>query len=223
MIRSPPGLRDIERILRAAAPAVIAVSGGVDSMTLAYLAMGAMIRPPLLVHAISPAVPADATARVRHHAERKGWALQCLDAGEFSDTRYVANPVDRCYFCKTNLYRALRRDWLGPLFSGTNCDDLSDFRPGLMAAAEHEVRHPFVEAGIHKAEVRAIAAYLNLQDLADLPAQPCLSSRIETGIPIDARRLAVIDRLEARLRATVGEVDIRCRQRRTGLHVEIEL
>ena len=105
-----------------------------------------------MLHAVSPAVPPHATARVRAHAERHGWALTVADAGEFDDPRYRANPVDRCYFCKSNLYDRIRSVTEGTVASGTNLDDLGDYRPGLKAAAERGVVHPFVEAGIDKAD-----------------------------------------------------------------------
>lgn len=218
----PAGLGELERILLVVDRVAIALSGGVDSMTLAHVAMSAMPVKPLLFHALSSAVPASATVRVRDHAERWGWSLKCVDAGELDDSRYASNPLNRCYFCKSKLYDYIRREWSGPLFSGTNCDDLSDYRPGLIAAKEHDVRHPFVEAGIDKAGIRTIATYLGLDDIAGLPAQPCLSSRIETGIPIDSGSLLLIDQIETRLREVLGPVDVRCRLRKSGLHVEID-
>jgi uncharacterized protein len=108
-----------------------------------------------------------------------------------------------------------------PLASGTNVDDLSDYRPGLQAAAERDVVHPFVDAGIDKRQVRAIARQLGL-DCAELPAQPCLASRIETGIPIRAPDLGFIDTLESRLREMLGEdATVRVRVRAEGVEVEL--
>ena len=100
-----------------------------------------------------------------------------VDAGEFADPQYRANPVNRCFFCKANLYRTLGAMSDGIVASGTNCDDLSDYRPGLEAARLHNVRHPYVEAGIAKADVRTLAGELGLPEFAALPASPCLSSR----------------------------------------------
>ena len=95
--------------------------------------------------------------------------------------------------------------------SGTNTDDLGDFRPGLGAAKERLVRHPFVEAGVDKAAVRALARHHGLTDLAELPAQPCLASRVETGLPIIADQLDLIDRVERQTANALGAGDIRCR------------
>ncbi|HEX4883274.1 MAG TPA: adenine nucleotide alpha hydrolase, partial [Casimicrobiaceae bacterium] len=120
----------------------IAVSGGVDSMTLAHVAQRRSRTTATMVHACGPAVPAAARERVERHASAYGWALRLLDAGELDDQRYRANPVDRCYYCKTNLYDRIREQVGGPIASGTNLDDLDDFRPGLRAAGERGVVHP---------------------------------------------------------------------------------
>jgi uncharacterized protein len=208
-------------ILDALADPVVAVSGGVDSMTLAALVFRRRGTVARMVHAISPAVPAEATARVRAYAAREGWTLATIDAGEFADPDYRANPVNRCYFCKTNLYGEIARRFTGAILSGTNTDDLGDFRPGLKAAAEHDVRHPFVEAGLSKADVRALARSMSFDDLAELPAAPCLSSRVETGIGIDPADLALVDSVETRLRTILGKADIRCRVTARGVRIEL--
>jgi uncharacterized protein len=199
----------------------IAVSGGVDSMTLAHEAHRAGVPGLLVVHALSPAVPEEATVRVRDHAARFGWRLREVDAGEFADPRYRANPVNRCYFCKTNLYARITRVTGGPIASGANLDDLGDYRPGLLAASEHQVRHPFIEAGMDKKAVRALARALDLTDIAALPAQPCLSSRIETGIAISAEDLEFVAVMEHALRPHVPKgADLRCRVTHGGIVVE---
>jgi uncharacterized protein len=225
---------------------VVAVSGGVDSLTL--LAFAARRRPSLggadgsstsvtAVHAVSEAVPAAATMRVRQLATREGVALAEIDAGETRDDRYLANPVDRCFHCKSHLYDAIA-DHLAELtaervpfgvapgrtvVSGTNADDLHDYRPGLAAAAARGVRHPFVEAGVDKAGVRALARTLGLGSIAELPAQPCLASRVETGVRIEPRTLPAIGDVEEAVRARLGEgVTVRCRVRAAGVVVEIE-
>lgn len=202
-------------------PLVVAVSGGIDSLTLAAIAHR---HDPatLMVHARSPAVPAEATARVRELAGREGWNLREIEAGEFEDPEYLANPYNRCYFCKTNLYRSIRCITEGKIASGANLDDLSDYRPGLVAASENGVVHPFVEAQISKAMIRELARGHQLKAYADLPAQPCLASRVETGVPIRPRDMFFIDRLEAALRRILGELaTIRVRVRLSGVFVEL--
>jgi uncharacterized protein len=210
-------------VIRECADATIAVSGGVDSMTLASFAqriVGAgRVR---MAHALSPAVPAAATGRVRARAAAEGWRLDVLDAGEFADPRYRANPLNRCYFCKSNLYATLRGLTPGLVLSGANLDDLSDYRPGLRAADENGVRHPYVEAGLSKAHVRALARRLDLPELAELPASPCLSSRVETGIRIEPETLRLIDDVESWLRDHLSAATVRCRVRRDGIVIELD-
>ncbi|MGI9420590.1 MAG: adenine nucleotide alpha hydrolase [Geminicoccaceae bacterium] len=222
MTALPERLDALHRCLDDAAPAAVAVSGGVDSMTLAFIAHRRLGERAAVFHAVSPAVPAAATARVRAFAEREGWALTLLDAGEFADERYMANPANRCFFCKTNLYGSLAAKTSNRLLSGTNLDDLGDWRPGLKAAEAEGVRHPFVEAEIDKSTVRRLAAYFGLDDLAELPAAPCLSSRVETGLRIDAALLPRIDAVETLLRERLAPDTVRCRLRKGGVVIELD-
>ncbi|MEZ5825985.1 MAG: asparagine synthase-related protein [Geminicoccaceae bacterium] len=212
----------LQEALADAAPAAIALSGGVDSMTLAFVAHRLKPGEFHMFHAHSPAVPAAALARIEAYAAREGWPLHIVDAGEFDDERYLANPSNRCFFCKSDLYGTLAEITDRQLLSGTNLDDLGDWRPGLEAARAKRVRHPFVEAGIDKAGVRAIAASLGLDDLAELPSAPCLSSRVETGIRIDAADLQFIDRIEELVRSRHAPETVRCRLRADALVIEIE-
>jgi len=222
MSDAPAHLRRLESTLREIGPLAVAVSGGVDSMTLATVARRALGAGADMLHAVSAAVPTQATERVRRHAERGGWTLTVIDAGEFADARYRANPANRCFFCKTNLYASMSALCERTLVSGTNLDDLGDYRPGLRAAEDHGVRHPFVEAAIDKPTVRAIARALGLDDLAELPAAPCLSSRIETGIAIDPRVLPVVNDVERMIGRTLSPETVRCRLRQDGVVIELD-
>ncbi|MEM7747930.1 MAG: adenine nucleotide alpha hydrolase [Pseudomonadota bacterium] len=204
-------------------PVTVAVSGGVDSMTLASFAHRLDASGQVsMIHAVSPAVPPQATDRVRNAAQEQGWQLDIIDAGEFSDPRYRANPVNRCFFCKTNLYAALADRTNGTILSGTNHDDLGDYRPGLDAAREYNVRHPYVEAKMTKDNVRSLAADLGLSDISELPASPCLSSRIETGLAIDPDELRLINQVEQYLQAHLSPHTVRCRVRKTGFVIELD-
>ena len=200
----------------------VAVSGGIDSLTLATAAHRALGAGATMHHATSPAVPGEATARARALAAAEGWALDVFDAGEFADPAYRANPVNRCFFCKANLYGAVASRTARTILSGANLDDLGDYRPGLEAARDHGVRHPFVEAGIDKRAVRALAAQLGLGALAELPSAPCLSSRIETGIRIEAPVLAMVHAAETLVGAALSPYVVRCRVRRAGIVVELD-
>jgi uncharacterized protein len=211
----------LRRVLAGLPQVAVAVSGGVDSMTLAHVAARHFGERALFFHAVSPAVPRAATERVRAHAARGSWRLACLDAGEFADARYRANPLNRCYFCKSNLYDRIAEHTEAVIISGANSDDLSDYRPGLDAASERGVRHPFIEAGLGKAAIRALATSLGLDDLSELPAAPCLSSRVETSLAIDPGELAMIDAVEERIRGPLGPVDIRCRITAAGVRLEL--
>ncbi|MGR3822364.1 adenine nucleotide alpha hydrolase [Salipiger marinus] len=221
MTALPPALHSA---LRAPEVLIVAVSGGVDSLCLSAAAQVARAGAGLrLVHAVSPAVPQAATTRVQRFAAERGLDLALIASGEFEDPRYRANPVDRCYYCKTHLYGTLADlAQQGAVAAGTNLDDLGDFRPGLRAAAERGVIHPFVDAAMTKADVRALARALGLQEIAELPAAPCLASRIETGLRVEPADLAMIDAVEEALRADLGAVTLRCRRTHAGLAVELD-
>ncbi len=213
---------NIETILHAMGDVAVAVSGGVDSMTLAFMAHRTLGVRATMYHATSPAVPRDAGDRVHRHAKRHGWNLAIISAGEFDDADYLRNPVNRCFFCKTNLYGAIASHSHATILSGTNVDDLGDYRPGLDAARNHGVRHPWVEAGLTKQAVRALARSVGLEDLAELPAAPCLSSRVETGIAVEATALGFIDQMERLISERMAPLTVRCRLRHEGVAIELD-
>jgi len=202
----------------------IAVSGGVDSMTLAAIAHSVLGESARLFHASSPAVPTSVDERLSRYATQNSWNLVRIDAGELNDASYCLNPVTRCYHCKKNLYRSIRAisgDTVS-LFSGTNLDDLSDYRPGLKAAEEQGVRHPYVECAIDKDLVRRLAAQIGLDEFSTLSASPCLSSRIETGISIEPGLLWMVDKIEMDIRERVSASNVRCRIRHQGVVLEVD-
>lgn len=218
--------KNLEARLAEIGPRVVCCSGGVDSLLLATLAHRAAPADTIIAHAVSPAVPQAATERVKAVASQEGWQLTLVTSNEFKDERYLANPVNRCYFCKSNLYGTLKSIAAAMpdgavMLSGANQDDLGDYRPGLKAAAEYHVRHPFVEVGIDKAAIRAIAASLGLA-FADLPAAPCLASRVYTGTRVTAERMRAIELAEEALRQETGARVLRCRVKENHMIVEMQ-
>jgi uncharacterized protein len=197
-------LADVQSRLRELAPVLIAFSGGVDSALLLQIALRTLRHDEVLaITGRSPSVPARELHDVATLAAALGARHEFLDTAEFEDPNYLANPANRCYFCKDELYGRLgplaRARGFRSVLSGTNADDLSDYRPGLQAAGEHDVRAPLAEAGITKSELRRIGAALGLA-LHDKPASPCLSSRIPYGEPVTPEKLARIDAAETLLR-----------------------
>lgn len=212
----------LESVLTGMGEVAVAVSGGVDSLTLATLAHRLLPGRVAMFHAVSPAVPGEATRRTQELADLEGWTLHVVDAGEFDSADYMRNPVNRCFYCKTSLYGAIRPHTVAQIVSGANLDDLGEYRPGLIAAKEHGVRHPFVEAAMTKQKVRALARQLGLAEVAELPSSPCLSSRVETGIAIDPLVLAAIHATERFVAEALRPTTVRCRVRASGVVVELD-
>lgn len=203
----------------------IALSGGIDSLTLMTVAARIRNQPTIAMHAVSAAVPIEATERCRVLAAKYHWQLREIDALEFENSNYVSNPHNRCYYCKNSLFTAInacsRIAGEMTIATGTNADDLGDYRPGLKAAAEQRVWQPYVEAEIDKNTIRSIARDAGLGNLANLPAAPCLSSRIETGISIDSKDLLLIHKVENLITQLSLPGDIRCRILKRGVVVQL--
>ena len=190
--------------LRAHAPLLIAYSGGVDSAYLlaeAHAVLGAQV---LGVIADSPSLPRAALAEALALAEKIGVQVEVVRTDELANPDYAANPPNRCYFCKAELFTKL--DALAPargfraIAYGENADDMRQVRPGRKAAEEFSIIAPLRDAGLTKAEIRALSRALGLPT-ADAPAQPCLSSRIPHGTPVTVGALAMVERGEAHVRS----------------------
>jgi uncharacterized protein len=192
---------------------VVAYSGGIDSTVVAKAAHLALGANAIAVTADSPSVPRSEIDQAKEIAKQIGIAHRLVSTEEFANPDYLKNDGTRCYYCKDELYSQLDR--LLPslgfeiICSGANLDDRGDYRPGLIAAAEHQVRHPLQEAGFTKADVRALALQWDLPTW-DKPASPCLSSRIAPGVQATPERTARIEQAEAYLR-TLGYREFRVR------------
>lgn len=196
----------------ATGPMVVAFSGGVDSALLAVAAHRADPGGTLLVTADSASLAEGELDHCRAFAARWGIAWRAAETAELADIRYVTNDTDRCYWCKSALMDQLEPIAAGrgaTVVLGVNVDDLGDHRPGQRAAAERGARFPMVDAGLTKADVRALALAWGLDEW-DRPAMPCLSSRIPYGTAVSVPLLGRIDRAEAAVRA-LGFGDVRVR------------
>lgn len=190
-------------ILRSLNSVAVAFSGGIDSTVVAKAAKLALGDRAVAVTADSASVPRAEVEDARRLAREIGIRHHVVATDEFSDPDYVRNDGTRCYHCKTELYdqiETLLPDLgAGVMCSGANLDDQGDYRPGLKAAAEHQVRHPLQLAGFTKADVRALARAWDLPTW-DKPASPCLSSRLAPGVHVTHERTARIEAAELLLR-----------------------
>jgi len=216
---------DLASWLSARAPVAIGFSGGVDS---AYLAVAARLAlGPDRVLAIigrSPSYPEAQWAAARQVARSFDVPVLELDTAELDDPRYAANPSNRCYFCKTELWSRVvpvaRERGFGTVADGTNADDLSDWRPGAQAAREHGVASPLAELGFTKQHIRDASKRLELPTWQQ-PSSPCLSSRLPYGIEVTPARLKQIERAESALRALGIAGDLRVRYHEDLARVEL--
>jgi pyridinium-3,5-biscarboxylic acid mononucleotide sulfurtransferase len=211
-------LTEMERVL-------VCFSGGVDSSFLLRVAHDVLGDRALALTTVSPTNPEEDTEQAITLATELGAEHVVIHANELDIPNYRENPVNRCYFCKSNLYaiadaQAQRRA-IGTIIDGVNADDLGDYRPGLKAAAERTIRHPLAEVGLTKREIREASRELGLSTF-DRPASPCLSSRFPYGTEITIEGLERVAKGERWLRAH-GTRECRVRYYGDRARVEVPL
>jgi len=195
--------RNLEKILKETAPAVVAFSGGVDSSYLAYKAHEVLGDQALAVMAESASVSSHQKQMAKRVIAQIGIPFKEIHSRELENEAYTANPSERCYYCKSELFSRLKQVVeefaFATILDGFNADDLDDFRPGRMAGKEYKVRSPLMEAGLTKQEIRELSRRAALPT-ADQPASACLASRFPYGVSITEEKLRIVDEGEEWLR-----------------------
>jgi uncharacterized protein len=206
-------LENLRELLRSYESCLVAYSGGVDSVFLAHVAHQALGDRSLAAIADSPSLPRRELQEALEIAERFAFPVRVVNTNEFQNEAYLANPTNRCYFCKHELFTELtplaRAEGFKVIAYGENASDVGDYRPGATAAAEFQVRAPLKEAGLTKQEIREFSAQMGLPT-ADKPQMACLSSRIPYGENVTEEKLRMIEHAEGVLRDR-GFYDVRVR------------
>ena len=206
-------IEQLRGLLRSYGSCLVAYSGGVDSVFLARVAHDVLGRHALAVIADSPSLPRRELEEALAVASEFNFPVRVVRTAEFENREYLANPVNRCYFCKHELFEELaplaRAEGFAVIAYGENASDVGDFRPGAEAAKEFQVRAPLKEVGLTKAEIRELSAQLGLPT-ADKPQMACLSSRIPHGELVTPEKLAMIEAAENVLK-DLGFYDVRVR------------